>query len=132
MNKTKNTFLILALVFVAVTLVLFSVTVYYASSTIYLVYHDKPSFGDVFGGMILWILVVMYGIFTIVAAGGILPFDLLLMNKCKVKTWYTKLMFIFSITMMALTLLSMLSLPIASNIYHATRHVASSSSSASI
>lgn len=128
-SRTKTTFLVLALVFTTLTLILFSITVYYASSTLYLIYHDKPNIGTVFGGLILWVLVIMYSIFTLAAAGGILPFDLLLMNKCKVRTWYTRAMFVFSITMMVLSFITMFALPIASNVYRLNHSSISSSSS---
>lgn len=131
MSKTKNIFLTLALVFTGITIVLFATTIYYASVTLYALYHDKPNIADIFGGIILWSMVIMFAIFTIAAAGGILPFDLLLINKCKVKTWYTRLLFIFSITMMALSLITMLGLPIAGSIYHAY-HSSSSSISSSM
>ena len=129
MGKTKTTFLTLALVFVGLTIALFAVTVYYASNTLYLIYHDKPNIVDVFAGLILWAVVIMYATFTMVAAGGILPFDLLLINKCKVKTWYTKVILIFAITMIVLSFISMLGLPIASSIYRANHQSSSSISS---
>lgn len=131
MGKTKTTFLTLALVFVGLTIALFAVTVYYASNTLYLIYHDKPNIVDVFAGLILWAVVIMYATFTMVAAGGILPFDLLLINKCKVKTWYTKVILIFAITMIVLSFISMLGLPIASSIYR-INHQSSSSISSSM
>ena len=132
MGKIKTTFLTLALVFVGLTIALFAVTVYYASNTLYLIYHDKPNIIDVFAGLILWAVVIMYATFTMVAAGGILPFDLLLINKCKVKTWYTKVILIFAITMIVLSFISMLGLPIASSIYRINHQSSSSSISSSV
>ena len=128
-SGAKTTFFVLALVFVTIATFLFGVTAYYASTTLYILYHDEASIGDVFGGLITWILVIMYGVLTMVAAGGILPFDLLLINKCKVKTWYTKVILIFAITMIVLSFISMLGLPIASSIYRANHQSSSSISS---
>ena len=131
-SGAKTTFFVLALVFVAIATILFGVTAYYASTTLYILYHDEASIGDVFGGLITWILVIMYGVLTMVAAGGILPFDLLLINKCKVKAWYTKAILIYAIVMMAVTLLTMLGLPLIGRLYYALNNSSSSAASSSI
>ena len=131
-SRAKTTFFVLALVFVALATILFGVTAYYASSTLYILYHDEASIGDVFGGLITWILVIMYGVLTMVAAGGILPFDLLLINKCKVKAWYTKAILIYAIVIMAVTLLTMLGLPLIGKLYYALNNSSSSAASSSI
>ena len=131
-SGAKTTFFVLALVFVALATILFGVTAYYASSTLYILYHDEASIGDVFGGLITWILVIMYGVLTMVAAGGILPFDLLLINKCKVKAWYTKAILIYAIVIMAVTLLTMLGLPFIGKLYYALNNSSSRVASSSI
>ena len=131
-SGAKTTFFVLALVFVAIATILFGVTAYYASTTLYILYHDEASIGDVFGGLITWILVIMYGVLTMVAAGGILPFDLLIINKCKVKAWYTKAILIYAIVMMAVTLLTMLGLPLIGRLYYALNNSSSSAASSSI
>ena len=131
-SGAKTTFFVLALVFVTIATFLFGVTAYYASTTLYILYHDEASIGDVFGGLITWILVIMYGVLTMVAAGGILPFDLLLINKCKVKAWYTKAILIYAIVIMAVTLLTMLGLPLIGRLYYAINNSSSSASSSSI
>ena len=131
-SRAKTTFFVLALVFVALATILFGVTAYYASSTLYILYHDEASIGDVFGGLITWILVIMYGVLTMVAAGGILPFDLLLINKCKVKAWYTKAILIYAIVIMAVTLLTMLGLPFIGKLYYALNNSSSRVASSSI
>ena len=131
-SRAKTTFLTLALVFVGIAATLFAVTIYYASTTLYILYHDEATIGDVFGGLITWILVIMYGALTLVAAGGILPFDLLLMNKCKVKAWYTNLILIFAIVVMVLTIFTVLGLPLIGRLYYTLNNSSSSAISSSM
>ena len=129
MSRAKNVFLVLACVFLTMALIFFSLTVYYASSTLHFIYTNKPNIGTVFGSLIYWMIVAIYGLFTIFFAGGILPFDLILMNKYKIKKWYTILLLASSITLMALSLIAIFALPLLSSAYHASRHSSSSLSS---
>ena len=129
MSRAKNVFLILACVFLGVALIFFSLTIYYVSTTLHFIFTNKPNIGTVFGSLIYWVIVVIYGVFTIFFAGGILPFDLILMNKYKIKKWYTILLLISSITLMSLSLIAIFVLPVSSSAYHASRHSSSSLSS---
>lgn len=130
MSRGKTVMLIMALVLLGSALICFGVTVLYTSLSYYEIYKTTSTLGSVILGLIYWIPVVCYGMMTAILAGGILPFDLILMNKFKVKTWYTRTLLIVAIVIIALSFLMIFSLPVANSIINATRQASRSSSSA--
>ena len=130
MNRGKTVMLVMALVLLGSALICFGVTVLYTSLSYYEIYKTTSTLGSVILGLIYWIPVVCYGMMTALLAGGILPFDLILMNKFKVKTWYTRTLLIVAIVIIALSFLMIFSLPVANSIINATRQASRSSSSA--
>ena len=130
MSRGKTVMLVMALVLLGSALICFGVTVLYTSLSYYEIYKTTSTLGSVILGLIYWIPVVCYGMMTALLAGGILPFDLILMNKFKVKTWYTRTLLIVAIVIIALTFLMIFSLPVANSIINATRQASRSSSSA--
>ena len=129
MSRGKTTMLVLAFVCMGAALIFFVITILYTCLSYYEIYKTTSTIGSVFLGLLYWIPVVSYGLMTAFFAGGILPFDLILMNKFKVKTWYTKALLIFAIVMIALAILTIFSLPVANSIINATRHASRSASS---
>ena len=130
MSRGKTVMLVMALVLLGSALICFGVTVLYTSLSYYEIYKTTSTLGSVILGLIYWIPVVCYGMMTALLAGGILPFDLILMNKFKVKTWYTRTLLIVAIVIIALSFLMIFSLPVANSIINATRQASRSSSSA--
>ena len=130
MSRGKTVMLVMALVLLGSALICFGVTVLYTSLSYYKIYKTTSTLGSVILGLIYWIPVVCYGMMTALLAGGILPFDLILMNKFKVKTWYTRTLLIVAIVIIALSFLMIFSLPVANSIINATRQASRSSNSA--
>ena len=130
MSRGKTVMLVMALVLLGSALICFGVTVLYTSLSYYEIYKTTSTLGSVILGLIYWIPVVCYGMMTALLAGGILPFDLILMNKFKVKTWYTRTLLIVAIVIIALSFLMIFSLPVANSIINATRQASRSSNSA--
>ena len=130
MSRGKTVMLVMALVLLGSALICFGVTVLYTSLSYYEIYKTTSTLGSVILGLIYWIPVVCYGMMTALLAGGILPFDLILINKFKVKTWYTRTLLIVAIVIIALSFLMIFSLPVANSIINATRQASRSSSSA--
>ena len=129
MNRGKTVMLVMALVLLGSALICFGVTVLYTSLSYYEIYKSTSTLGSVILGLIYWIPVVCYGMMTALLAGGILPFDLILINKFKVKTWYTRTLLIVAIVIIALSFLMIFSLPVANRIINATRQASRSASS---
>ena len=130
MSRGKTVMLVMALVLLGSALICFGVTVLYTSLSYYEIHKTTSTLGSVILGLIYWIPVVCYGMMTALLAGGILPFDLILMNKFKVKTWYTRTLLIVAIVIIALSFLMIFSLPVANSIINATRQASRSASSA--
>ena len=110
MKKSAITLLVFSLIFVTLTVVLLFFTA-----------------GDVLGGIILFIAMIPYCLGTIASAGAILPFNLIMRFRMKVKTWYTLVIFIFAIAAAVTAVVLLITVPVISSITDASK--ASSSSS---
>ena len=126
MSKGRIVLLVWALIFVTISSVLFSLTAFYSSFSLYAIFNPNADLGSTIGGVLLWILGMIYGIFTVVSSSLILPFDLVLLNKLKVKTWYTKAILVFAIATICISFVLVFILPISASIYSSASNSSSS------
>lgn len=110
-NKSTLSLLICALVFTIATLFLFSFSSTFIINSLILVYNQEEFSTVVVQGNYLYFVSFLCSIFTACLSSGILPFDIILMKKMDLNNWYTKALFIFSIVIIALSLLIAFSLP---------------------
>ena len=104
MKKSAIVLLVFACIFVTTTLVLLVFTSLFSISSLMAIFKGDAKFGDVLGGILLYIYVILLGIFTVVSAVLILPFDSILMGKMKINTWYTKTIMIFAIVAIVISI----------------------------
>ena len=128
-SRAKTTMVVMAFVFMGLAIISFGITIYYTCLSYHEIYKSTANIGSVILGIFYWFPVVAYGFMTAFFAGGILPFDLIARNRFKVRTWYTQMLFIFAITIIILSFVMILSLPLVNSMIHAARQAARSSSS---
>ena len=127
MKKSAITLLVFSLIFVTLTVVLLFFTALFVGASLSALYKPDNNAGDVLGGIILFIAMIPYCLGTIASAGAILPFNLVMRFRMKVKTWYTLVIFIFAIAAAVTAVVLLITVPVISSITDASR--ASSSSS---
>lgn len=128
-SGTKTTMLVLAIVCLSLATISVGVTAFYTSLSFYEIYKTTSNVGSVVLGILYWFPVVCYGMMSIFFAGGVLPFDLILLNKGKVKKWYTIIILVLAIAIIVAAFTMIFALPIATSVANASRHSSSSTSS---
>ncbi|HHT67076.1 MAG TPA: hypothetical protein GX010_02490 [Erysipelotrichaceae bacterium] len=111
LNKFATIMLIFALVFTIATLFLLPFSLAFVINSLVLIYTHDPSSGVVIYFNHLYYVSFLYLILTACLSAAILPFDIILLRKMRINTWYTKALLIFSILSLALSLLLIFSLP---------------------
>ena len=112
MKKSGIIMLVFACLFVTTTLVLLVFTSLFSISSMMAIMKKDGTFGDALGGILLYIYDILLAIVTIVSAALILPFDLIMIGKMKINTWYTKTILIFAIAAIVVSLFFIFALPI--------------------
>lgn len=127
MNKKAIPLLVLSLVFVLITVffLAFATGFCLASLDAFL---NADDVGDVIGGVFLFIALLPVCLGLFISAGCILPFNLVMMLKMKIKTWYTITILTFAIVAMALAVIYVVVFPLATSAQQAAHAVSSSSS----
>ena len=128
MRKSAITLLVFSLIFVTLTIVLLFLTALFVGASLDALYKPNNNAGDVIGGIFLFIAMIPYCFGTIASALSILPFNLIMRLKMKIKTWYTLTIFIFAIAAVVTAVLLMITVPVISNITDASKASSSSSS----
>ena len=128
MRKSAITLLVFSLVFVTLTIVLLLFTALFVGASLDALYKPNNNAGDVIGGIFLFIAMIPYCFGTIASALSILPFNLIMRLKMKIKTWYTLTIFIFAIAAVVTAVLLMITVPVISSITDASKASSSSSS----
>ena len=128
MRKSAITLLVFSLVFVTLTIVLLLFTALFVGASLDALYKPDNNAGDVIGGIFLFIAMIPYCFGTIASALSILPFNLIMRLKMKIKTWYTLTIFIFAIAAVVTAVLLMITVPVISSITDASKASSSSSS----
>ena len=116
MKKSGIIMLVFACLFVTTTLVLLAFTSLFSISSMMAIMKKDGTFGDALGGILLYIYDILLAIITIISAALILPFDLVLIGKMKVNTWYTKTILIFAIFAIVASLFFIFALPIMTSL----------------
>lgn len=132
MKKSAIVLLIFSLVFVTLTSFLLVLTTMFVWGSLDALYKPDADLGSVLGGIFLFIAMIPYCLGTIASSALILPFNLIMRFKMKIKTWYTLAVFIFAIAAIATAVLLLFAVPIASGITQAGKAASSSSSSSSV
>ena len=128
MRKSAITLLVFSLIFVTLTIVLLFFTALFVGASLDALYKPDNNAGDVIGGIFLFIAMIPYCFGTIASALSILPFNLIMRLKMKIKTWYTLTIFIFAIAAVVTAVLLMITVPVISSITDASKASSSSSS----
>ena len=128
MRKSAITLLVFSLIFVTLTIVLLFFTALFVGASLDALYKPGNNAGDVIGGIFLFIAMIPYCFGTIASALSILPFNLIMRIKMKIKTWYTLTIFIFAIAAVVTAVLLMITVPVISSITDASKASSSSSS----
>ena len=123
--------LILSLIFVTITAFLLCFDLVWTGSSISLIYSKGASGWDALGGVIIYVYVILLSIGVSVSALLALPFNLVLMLKMNVKTWYTKAILIFIIVAVVLAIFLAFSLPLAGSLWPNSSSSSSTPSSSS-
>ena len=129
MKKSAIILLVFACLFTTITLVLLAFTSLFSISSLMAIFKGDAQFGDVLGGILLYIYVILLGIATVASAALILPFDLIMIGKMKINKWYTKAILIFAIAAIVISILFIFSLPIAGALQPSSSSSSSSLSS---
>lgn len=142
-NKKAIALFVFALLFVVATLFLLS---FQAALTVGFYFTDFTAEVDGGGlggaiagaigtalGIIFYVLIMaIFGLATVVSGCLILPFDLVLIKKHGVKTWYTKAIWIFAVVAISLAILLFVSVIIYGAAGNAANSASSSASSSSM
>ena len=126
MNKKAIPLLVLSLVFCLVTIffLAFATGFCFASLDAYI---HADSAGDVVGGIFLFIVLLPICLGLFISGGLILPFNLVMILKMKIKTWYTITILVFAIVAMVLAVCYAVAFPLATSVDQARNAVSSSS-----
>ena len=127
MKKSAIVMLSFALAFVIITLFLFFFTSLFCINSVIAYVNPNGDPGDKIGGIFLFIIMIPYCLGMFVSAGAILPFNLILRFKMKVKTWYTLAVLIFAIVMMVVAVLYLFAFPFATSVTSSSSSSISSS-----
>ena len=143
-NKKAIALFVFALIFVVATLFLLSfqaaLTVGFYTSTFGSGESSASNLGEaigeifatIFGVLFLIIFIGIFGLGTIISGSLILPFDIILIKKHGVKTWYTRAIWIFAVVAISLAILLFVSILVSGGISSAVNNSSSSSSSSSM
>ena len=134
MNKKSITMLVFACVFVTITAGLLAYDSFLSISTYTVLFGSHPenfgeALGTALGGVLLYVVTILFGVFILASVVATLPFDIILM-KINGKKWYSLAILIFSIIAAILAIVYIVMLPVISQIESAAK--ASSSSSSNI
>ena len=133
MNKKSIVLLVFACLFATVTLGLLIYDSILSISTYNVLFFSNPenfgeALGSALGGVLLYVLTIIFGVFILISVALTLPFDLILM-KINGKKWYTLTILVFSIVAVVLAAAYVAMLPVVSQIESAAKAGSSSSSS---
>ena len=134
MSKKSIVMLVFACVFVTITAGLLAYDSFLSISTYSVLFGSHPenfgeALGTALGGVLLYVVTLLFGVFIQISVIVTLPFDIILM-KLNGRKWYTLVILFFSIVAAILAIVYMAMLPVVSQIESAAK--ASSSSSSSI
>lgn len=111
MSKTIKFNLVVALIFTVTTLfALFFTIAFIVNSLLQIHIYDLNQSTVVFDNFLYYASFLSL-ILTCCFAGAIIPFDILLLKKHHINTWYTKTLLVFAGVVIAVTLLLAFSLP---------------------
>jgi len=127
MKKSAIVMLTFSLIFVLITTFLFFFTTVFSVSSVAAFFKPDGDAGDKIGGIFLFIVMVPYCIGMFISSACILPFNLVMMLKMKIKAWYTIAILIFAISMMALAIIYLFAFPFFTNINSSSSSSISSS-----
>ena len=133
MNKKSIILLVFACLFVTVTAGLLIYDSFLSISTYNVLFGSHPedfgeALGAALGGVFLYVLTILFGIFILISVAITLPFDIILM-KINGKKWYSLTILIFSIVAAVMAIAFIAMLPVVSQIESAAKANSSSSSS---
>lgn len=133
MNKKSIVLLVFACLFATVTLGLLIYDSILSISTYNVLFFSNPenfgeALGSALGGVLLYVLTIIFGVFILISVALTLPFDLILM-KINGKKWYSIAILAFSIMAVIMAVVYVAMLPVISQIESAARAGSSSSSS---
>ena len=112
MRKGAIPMLVLSLVFTLITVFILAFATAFCVTSLNAFYH-ADSAADVVGGIFLFIALIPICIALFISGGCILPFNLVMILKMKIKTWYTYAILTFAIISMALAVIYVVALPLA-------------------
>ena len=130
MKKSAITMLVLSLIFVVITGILLFFASLFVFGSLNALYKPDADLGDAIGGIILYIYLIMWCFGTAISAALILPFDLVLLVKFKIKKWYTIAILAFAIAAIVAAIIMFSAVPIAESIREANSSSSIPSSSA--
>lgn len=133
MNKKSIILLVFACLFATVTLGLLIYDSILSISTYNVLFFSNPenfgeALGSALGGVLLYALTIIFGVFILISVALTLPFDLILM-KINGKKWYSIAILAFSIMAVIMAVVYVAMLPVISQIESAAKAGSSSSSS---
>ena len=133
MNKKSIVLLVFACLFATVTLGLLIYDSILSISTYNVLFFSNPenfgeALGSALGGVLLYVLTIIFGVFILISVALTLPFDLILM-KINGKKWYSIAILAFSIMAVIMAVVYVAMLPVISQIESAAKAGSSSSSS---
>ena len=132
MKKSAVTMLVVSLIFVLITSVLLFFSTLFVMGTLNALYKPDHTAGDVIGGIFLYLYLVLLCFGTVVAAVLILPFNLIMMIKMKIRKWYTITILVFAIVAIVASVLMFISVPVAQSIADAGKASSSSDPSSAV
>ncbi|NLB49070.1 MAG: hypothetical protein GX813_04470 [Erysipelotrichia bacterium] len=110
-TKTIKIYLVLALVFTALTFFAFPFTLAFIINSLVVVYNASINQTAVVYDNFLYFVSFLTLILTVCLAAAIIPFVFLLHNKHHWRTWYVKTILVFAVVVIAISLLLAFSLP---------------------
>ena len=128
MKKSAITMLVLSLVFVIIAIFFFAFTSAFAIGSLTAFFDPKGDAGDKIGGIFLFIAMLPFCLGLFVSAASVLPFNLVMLLKMKIKAWYTIAILIFAIAAMASAIIYVVAFPLLTSINSSSSAISSSRS----
>ena len=132
MKKSAISMLVVSLIFVLITSVLLFFSTLFVVGTLNALYKPDHTAGDVIGGIFLYLYLILLCFGTVISAVLIIPFDLIMLIKMKIKTWYTIAILVFAGVAIIASIIMFISVPVAQDISDAGKAANSSDPSSAV
>ena len=127
MKKSAIVMLVFSLIFVVSALAFLVFASIFGIISLVAYFGPNSTDGDKIGSFFVFIAMIPYCLGMFASGLLILPFNITMIKKMEIKTWFTKAILIFAIVMMALAIIFVIVFPLAVNIAPASSGSSTSS-----